>query len=117
MRPNYEFSGICAHCLYANPSFQVFTELTNTPEYKAELAAIEEEKRKKNEPLNKAALERMIKRYSAHNLAYVPRIAPECATTSACNYVADCFCRRDNDLNDRWKAYPELQLIGSDPKV
>ena len=46
----------------------MFTELSQTKQYKAEIAQQLEEKRRANEPLNKAALEKMLKVYSAENL-------------------------------------------------
>lgn len=50
---------------------QVFTELSQTKQFKAEVAQQLEEKRKANEPLNKAALEKMMKIYTAENLKYL----------------------------------------------
>lgn len=41
-----------------------------TTEYKREIAAALEEKRKINEPLNKAALEKMLKVYTADAIRY-----------------------------------------------
>jgi len=72
---------------------KVFTELSQTKQYKAEVAQQLEEKRKANEPLNKAALEKMMKVYNAENV------------------------RNDPDLRDKVLKNPELALIGLDPKA
>lgn len=50
---------------------RVFKALTQTSEYQAEIARIAEEKRKFNEPLNRAAWETMIHVYSKENIMYV----------------------------------------------
>lgn len=49
---------------------KVAQEFQQTPEYKREVAAALEERRKKNEPLNKAALERMVKVYTPEAIRY-----------------------------------------------
>jgi hypothetical protein len=41
-----------------------------TPEYKKEVAAALEERRKRNEPLNKAALEKMLRVYTPDAVRY-----------------------------------------------
>eukprot|EP00026_Physarum_polycephalum_P003126 Phypoly_transcript_03135.p1 GENE.Phypoly_transcript_03135~~Phypoly_transcript_03135.p1 ORF type:complete len:786 (+),score=197.39 Phypoly_transcript_03135:146-2503(+) len=78
----------------ANINYEkVSQEYQQTPEYKKEVAAALEERRRKNEPLNKAALEKMIRVYT-----------PEAI--------------RDNpDIKERVKQNPELTLIGMDPKI
>jgi len=77
----------------ANIKFEkVFSELQNTEEYKKELAQIAEEKRRINEPLNKEALDQMLKVLSPENL------------------------KKSEELRDRCMQNPELYLIGMDPK-
>jgi len=77
----------------ANIKFEkVFGELQNTEEYRRELAQIAEEKRRINEPLNKDALEKMMKILTPENL------------------------RTNEELKDRLMQNPELLLIGLDPK-
>jgi hypothetical protein len=49
---------------------KISQDFQQTPEYKAEVAAALEEKRKVNEPLNKAALERMVKVYHAEAIRF-----------------------------------------------
>jgi len=72
---------------------KVSQELAQTDEYKKEVAAALEEKRKKNEPLNKEALERMKKIYNPDSLA------------------------NNNEIKEKVKINPELGLIGLDPKA
>eukprot|EP01111_Echinosteliopsis_oligospora_P013824 TRINITY_DN5058_c0_g1_i1.p1 TRINITY_DN5058_c0_g1~~TRINITY_DN5058_c0_g1_i1.p1 ORF type:complete len:532 (-),score=183.76 TRINITY_DN5058_c0_g1_i1:46-1641(-) len=72
---------------------KTFEELKKTPEYKAEVAAALEEKRKINEPLNKAALEKMIVVYTPDKI------------------------KNDKPTKDRVTKSPELALIGMDPKA
>lgn len=68
-------------------------EFQRTPEYKKEVAAALEEKRRINEPLNKAALEKMLKVYTAEAL------------------------RENEEIKDKVMKNPELSLIGMDPKM
>jgi len=78
----------------ANIKFEkIFIELQQTSEYKQELEKMNDDKRKLNEPLNKEALEKMMKKYSAENL------------------------RKDEELQEKLRTSPELQLIGMDPKL
>eukprot|EP00026_Physarum_polycephalum_P001700 Phypoly_transcript_01702.p1 GENE.Phypoly_transcript_01702~~Phypoly_transcript_01702.p1 ORF type:complete len:974 (+),score=211.05 Phypoly_transcript_01702:222-3143(+) len=72
---------------------KVSQEFQQTPEYKAEVAAALEEKRRVNEPLNKAALEKMVKVYYAEAI------------------------RDDPIIKDKVQKNPELLLIGMDPKA
>jgi len=72
---------------------KVFSEFAQTKQYKAEVAQQHEAKRKANEPLNKAALEKMILIYNAENV------------------------RNDVALRDKVLKNPELSLIGLDPKA
>eukprot|EP00026_Physarum_polycephalum_P001318 Phypoly_transcript_01319.p1 GENE.Phypoly_transcript_01319~~Phypoly_transcript_01319.p1 ORF type:complete len:993 (+),score=250.77 Phypoly_transcript_01319:209-3187(+) len=72
---------------------KVFTELSQTKQYKAEVAQQLEEKRRANEPLNKASLEKLLKVYNAENL------------------------QKDPSLRDKVLKNPELSLIGLDPKA
>jgi len=72
---------------------RVFKALTQTSEYQAEIARIAEEKRKFNEPLNRAAWEAMIKVYSRDNI------------------------KNDPEIREKLKQNPELGLICMDPKA
>jgi hypothetical protein len=72
---------------------RVFKALTQTAEYQAEIARIAEEKRKINEPLNRAAWEEMVRIYSRENLKNNP------------------------EIRDKVKQNPELTLICMDPKA
>jgi len=72
---------------------KVSQELAQTEEYKKEVAAALEERRKKNEPLNKEALERMKKIYNPDSLA------------------------NNNEIKEKVRINPELGLIGLDPKA
>lgn len=72
---------------------RVFKALTQTSEYQAEIARIAEEKRKFNEPLNRAAWETMIHVYSKENIMNKP------------------------EIRDKLKQNPELGLICMDPRA
>eukprot|EP01133_Synstelium_polycarpum_P016340 gene16340-19437_t len=78
----------------ANIRFEkVFQELSQTEEYKRELVAIQEEKRRVNEPLNLKALQKLMPTYNAAAVEKNPQ------------------------LKDRLRDFPELTLIGMDPKA
>lgn len=78
----------------ANIQFErVFKALTQTAEYQAEVARIAEEKRRINEPLNRAAWEAMIRVYSRENI------------------------KHDPEIRDKLKHNPELGLISMDPRA
>jgi hypothetical protein len=49
-------------------------EFENTPEFRAEVMKQKEERRKRNEPLNKAALEKMKGVYSTENVKKDPKL-------------------------------------------
>lgn len=85
----------------------MFQELSQTKQFKAEVAQQLEEKRRANEPLNKAALEKMIKVYNAENLRQEFLFFP----------CANMFARNDPSLRDKVLKNPELSLIGLDPKA
>jgi hypothetical protein len=72
---------------------RVFAQFTKTTEYQTEIARIAEEKRRINEPLNRAAWENLIKVFSRENIKHEPAI------------------------RDRLKENPELGLICMDPKA
>jgi len=78
----------------ANIKFEkTFKELEQTEEYKREMAAIAEEKRRINDPLNKKALEKMLDRFS------------------------DKAITGSTEIQERVKEHPELALIGMDPRA
>eukprot|EP01113_Clastostelium_recurvatum_P046306 TRINITY_DN80_c0_g1_i7.p1 TRINITY_DN80_c0_g1~~TRINITY_DN80_c0_g1_i7.p1 ORF type:complete len:1129 (-),score=468.23 TRINITY_DN80_c0_g1_i7:134-3520(-) len=72
---------------------KTFNELSQTDEYRRELAAIAEEKRRINEPLNKKALEKMLEKF------------------------ADGAVKKNSALDDHIREHPELTLIGMDPRA
>lgn len=72
---------------------RVFRALTQTAEYQAEIARIAEEKRRVNEPLNRAAWEAMIRVYSRENI------------------------KHNAEIRDKVKQNPELGLICMDPRA
>ena len=106
-----------------------------------------EEKRRANEPLNRAALEKMLKVFSAENLRLhlllifslpclalpclalpclalpclaLPCLALPCLALPClllCFHKANIFARSDPTLRDKVLKNPELSLIGLDPKA
>jgi len=72
---------------------RVFASFTKTSEYQTEIAKIAEEKRRINEPLNRAAWEKLIHIYSRENI------------------------KNDPAIRDKIRQNPELTLICMDPKA